>query len=138
MRGRSAALAFVAAAGLGAAVAHADPPDPTFIQIVQPAEGEQVRSLVPLVELVGAAGTGPRIRDLVVVALDTSQSTFKPTGLDVDADGIVGALLFKETTIDAGRFEQSYLKWTSDYDDTVIQAALRTVRALIANLDPAT
>jgi len=138
MRGRSAAFAVVTAAGLVAAAARAEPPDPTFIQIVQPAEGELVRSLVPLVELVGAAGTGPRIRDNVVVALDISQSTFKPSGVDVDADGIVGTLRFKESTIDSGRMDGSYLKWTSDYDDTVIEAALEAARVLLHNLDPAT
>jgi len=139
MGSRTAALAVVAAAaGLIAPAARAEPPEPTFIQIVQPAEGECVRSLVPLVELVGAAGTGPRIRDHVVVALDISQSTFKPSGLDVDADGILGALRYKESTIDSGRLDRSYLKWTSDYDDTVIQAALQTTRALLRHLDPAT
>jgi len=50
MGSRTAALAVVAAAaGLIAPAARAEPPEPTFIQIVQPAEGECVRSLVPLV-----------------------------------------------------------------------------------------
>jgi hypothetical protein len=109
MRGRHAALFAVAAAGLVATAARAEPPDPTFIQVVQPAEGERVRSLVPLVELVGAAGTGPRIRDHVVVALDLSQSTLKPSGVDLDADGVVGELRFQERTIDSGRLDSRFL-----------------------------
>src|SRR5262245_36137850 len=102
MRGRHAALAVVAAAGLAASVARAESPDPTFIQIVQPAEGERVHSVVPLIELIGAAGTGPRIRDNVIVALDLSQSTLFPSGVDVDADGVVGALRFQEKTLNSG------------------------------------
>jgi hypothetical protein len=110
----------------------ADPSAP-WLQVVAPSEGELLRSTLPLIELRGRVGRGPRGGHDVVIALDQSQSSLLPTGLDLDRDGAIGTLARGQTR---KKTRGPFMWWTTDRDDVVIHGEVCAARRLLASLDP--
>ncbi len=71
-----------------------------------------------------ATSEAARLLD-VVLAIDTSDSTEMPSGVDIDGDGVVGT-------------ERTTRPVSSDEGDTVLAAEVAASRALITQLDPRT
>jgi hypothetical protein len=111
------------------------PPDAAspWLQVTAPGEGELLRSSLPLIELRGRIGRGPRGGHDVVIAIDQSQSSLLPTGLDLDGDGVIGTLKRGQRR-DATR--GPFVYWTTDRDDVVIHGEVLAARRLIDALDP--
>ncbi len=97
-------------------------------ELRRPRDHELIREPVGLVEVSGWAGTGVPGSHDVIIALDRTASTFEPSGVDVDGDGVVGKKLegFKHFTV------------VSDPDDTIAAAQLLAARRLIEKLDTGT
>ena len=111
----------------------AEDPSGYWIQVAAPSEGELLRSKLPLIELRGRVGRGTRGAHDVVIAIDQSQSSLLPTGLDLDGDGIVGTMRGSQ------RREETrgpYLYWTTDVEDIVVRGEIAAARRLLATLDP--
>ena len=133
--GRAVVLVALMVWGPGAGVgapARADEPE-LWLEVDAPSEGEVVRLPVALVELRGRVGQGERGLYDVVVALDRSQSTLLPTGIDLDGDGVVGELRGGR---DRDVYRGAYERWTTDPGDLVIEGELRAARRLLEGLHP--
>ena len=103
-----------------------------WLELAMPGQADDVRTPLPFVEVAGRALADSGTPFDAVLALDTSESTRHPSGLDVDGDGIVAALTF------AGRRQGPlWSRWTTDGDDTILAAELRTAQRLLAGLEPA-
>jgi uncharacterized protein YegL len=116
----------------------------TWLEVSSPSEGETVRALGGIVELRGRVGSGAHRAYDVVVAVDQSQSTLLPTGLDLDRDGLLGALtlpdLGAEGVCGSKRWVPSercrpFRRWTTDFDDAVVHAERTLARKLLADLE---
>jgi hypothetical protein len=98
-------------------------------------DGSVATGSVPLVEVRGRVGAEPIDRWDVVIAIDRSESMFCPSGVDVDSDGIRGAMRRSAVRRLSGGL-RPHRFWTTDPDDTSIRAALSLARAVIRRLDP--
>jgi len=101
-----------------------------YLELEGPSESH-VRGAVGLVEVRGWAGTGLRGTHDVLIAIDRSASVWRPSGADVDGDGLVG-----EQRGLLGRGEPE--GWSSDPGDTLFQAELMAARRLFERLNPET
>jgi hypothetical protein len=127
------ALAEPARAQLGDLYGHA------WLRVADPAAPE-ARSELPLVEVSGQAGArGLRTQD-VILAIDISDSTIEPCGIDLDGDG------------EAGRTSDGMRSWLArqpevretlrdrverhDFDDSVLMAELAAAWAIVSQADP--
>jgi hypothetical protein len=104
------------------------------LQIQTPRDGELVRLSAPFVEVSGRAGRTELFGFDVVVVLDLSSSALLASGLDVDRDGVRGET--KRWARDGGGWARPSRSWTTDPDDTIVQAELIGARALIDGLAP--
>ena len=107
--------------------------EPVWIELESPLVGETVRNAVPLVEIAGRAGQGARYAYDAVVVIDVSESTHFPSGYDADGDGSVGSVSRRGARRRDGSLRPVRL-WTTDPDDTIMQASLATASALIKRL----
>jgi Mg-chelatase subunit ChlD len=103
------------------------------LQLVSPRGGAEVRNSAALVEVTGRVGRDWLLGADVVLALDLSNSTLLASGIDLDADGVVGTThRFAE---DGGGIGRPWRTWTSDADDAVVLAELEAASHLIRSLD---
>jgi len=105
-----------------------------WIELDAPSEGELLRSAVGLLEISGRVGRGERGVHDVVIALDGSQSSLLPSGIDLDGDGVVGDLRFPGRGRDGTR--GPFLRWTTDFGDVVVQGEIAAARNILRTLDP--
>ncbi len=103
-----------------------------WAELDSPLQREVVREPVGLVEVRGWAGTGQRGQHDVVLVIDRTASTFEPSGVDVDGDGVVGRTV---RIGNVGNMRRA-LEVVSDPDDTIAAAELVAARRLIERLDP--
>lgn len=103
-------------------------PRRALLRVDAPAQGERLRQPEARVQVRGHLGAELYDGDLVI-ALDASNSALLASGVDLDADGVVGTT--REFAEDAGRFVTAHPRWTSDADDTLLRAELVAARALI-------
>jgi uncharacterized membrane protein len=122
---RALALGAVWLLALAPVVARAER---VWADLEQPYAGQLVREAIGLVEVRGWAGTGVRGSHDVVLAIDRSASTFRPSGVDVDGDGTTGEIV----RVRARGGERRML---TDPDDTIAGAQLLAARRLIDRLD---
>jgi len=104
------------------------------ILIDSPAPGIQVESQVHQARISGnavAEGDEPLYYD-VMLAIDVSQSTRAPSGVDVDGDGVVGVNPHREL-LPPGAFPEEVL--CTDPEDSILNAEITAARALIERLD---
>src|SRR5262245_15645190 len=79
-------------AGLSASSAPArDEPAEVRVTVREPGSGTTVRGRFDMVRLAGAAQTGAASGFDVLLVIDVSGSTNRPSGIDVDGDGEIGA-----------------------------------------------
>jgi hypothetical protein len=69
----------------------------------------------------------------IVFAIDTSRSTFEPSGADVDGDG---RILEREQRVIGGIFGGMVPRSDDERGDTILAAEVQAVRTLLAQLDP--
>ncbi len=115
-----------------------------WLEVSTPSDGETVRAASGIVALRGRVGSG-RLRAYdVVIALDQSQSTLLPTGLDLDGDGILGTFRLpgrgdgvcgRRTSYATAANCLPFRTWTTDFDDVIVHAEHRLARALLAQLE---
>lgn len=121
--GLVAALLFVAGpAGAGERV---------WIDLVRPEE--RAAGPVGLAEVRGWAGAGPAQAYDVVLVLDVSSSTLRPSGGDVDGDGNVGRRL---RSADDPLRNPNPRRLCSDPGDTIRAAEIAAARRFVAAVDP--
>ena len=116
-----ATLTFLLATGVDAA-------EQIWAELEYPRDGQLVREPFGLVEVRGWAGTGLRGSHDVVIVIDRTASTFRPSGVDVDGDGKVGEIV---QVVVAGRRRRAI----TDPDDTIASAELVAARRLIERLN---
>jgi hypothetical protein len=102
-----------------------------YLEVDAPHSGDLVREPLGLVEVRGWVGTGLRGKHDVMIVIDRSASAFRPSGVDVDGDGVVGRML-------ATSQDEYPVLWTSDFGDTIVSAELIAARRLIERLDSET
>ncbi len=119
---RAAALGLLLAATPTARAEH------VWTQIDAPGPESWVREPFGLVEVRGAAGTGLPGEHDVVVVIDLSGSTWKPSGADVDGDQVVGDLFRTE-------IRGQNVQRETDPDDSIAQAQVMAARRLVDRLD---
>lgn len=126
-------------AALCAVVAQAEPADEPAaahgafpaLHLEAPADGERLRRSVPWLLVRGR--TAAELFDAdVVIALDASNSALLASGIDLDADGVVGTT--HAWAQDETRRAKLPPAWTTDPDDAITQAELVAARALVAGL----
>jgi len=105
-----------------------------WIELESPSEGELLRSGVGLIELRGRVGTGFRGAHDVVIALDGSQSSLLPSGLDLDEDGTLGELRYPARG--RGGTKGPFRRWTTDFDDVVGAGEVSAAKRVLERLDP--
>ncbi len=86
----------------------------------------------PGLEVSGHAGTQPFFASDVVVLIDHSTVAALASGIDVDADGVVGRN--RSTLKDWDPFAKPARFWTSDSGDTIEALQLRIATALVPRL----
>ncbi len=122
---------------LGAAAsrpARADGEETAWLSIDEPAADRAAVSF-PLVEVRGRAAPGGAAAHDLVIVIDASDSTIRPSGWDVDGDGPDGrtdparAERFADSPLLAARMRDA------DLDDSVLMAELAAARALLDRID---
>lgn len=135
----AAALALAAALAAPALAQLGDLYGEAWLRVETPGVGE-TRAELPLVEVSGLAGARGLAGQDVVVAIDLSDSTIEPSGLDLDGDGEGGAT--DPTHLDWLRrhpdARDSFVERIEreDFDDSVLSAELAAARALVNQVDP--
>jgi len=138
-RRRVLPIAWAVALGLvGSPVLAGPGPEPDWLELLAPAEGE-TESAVPLLEVRGRAGArGLRGHDIVLL-IDVSGSTTRPSGLDLDGDGDGGRTsadrLRALESDGASKLLRKRLA-TLDLEDSVLFAELLAAEHLLARLRP--
>ena len=110
--------------------------DLPWLELTSPEPAQSVSGSIGLVEIQGRAGTGVRAPVDVVLVLDLSESTFYPSGLDVDRDGLVGRLHERGVRRASGSLRPTWL-WTTDPGDTIVAAEIEAARRLLGRLEAA-
>jgi len=136
---RSALLATCAVLTTFVGASAASGPEPGWLELFSPGEAE-TEAAIPLVEVRGQAGArGLRGHDLVLV-IDVSDSTTRPSGLDLDGDGPEGltspARLRALGTEGAGARLLGKRLAEIDLEDSVLFAELLAADQLLARLRP--
>ena len=109
----------------------------TWIELAVPTDGARLDAVVPLVEVRGRAGAGAHGPQDVVLAIDTSGSAFRASGIDLDDDGVVAkAVCSFDYTPNCLLLPAK--DWTSDFDDIVLKVEIDAAQKLAAQLDPTT
>jgi len=102
-----------------------------------PHEGYQAEA--SLLEVRGHVGERTLLGTDLVIALDLSDSTLLPVGIDLDGDGPAGrtdaALLARLEKTEAPLLLRSRLRKGLDFEDTVLASELEAANALIDRLD---
>ena len=110
-----------------------------WLRIETPGVGE-TRAELPLVEVSGLAGARGLAGQDLVVAIDLSDSTIEPSGLDLDGDGEAGATdpIFLEWLRRHPDARDSFVERIEreDFDDSVLLSELAAARALVNQVDP--
>lgn len=110
------------------------------LEISAPAAAES-ESALPLIEVRGFAGARAPVGHDVIIAIDVSDSTTRPSGQDLDGDGEGGrtspALLEEIAARASDRAVVVPLR-SLDLEDSVLYAELAAAEALIRRLDPRT
>jgi len=101
-----------------------------WAELERPFEFERVREPFGLVEVRGWAGTGIRGAHDVVIVIDRTASTFAPSGVDLDGDGLIGKTVKVPT-----RYGQ-WISRVTDPDDSIARAQMIAARRLIERLNP--
>jgi hypothetical protein len=134
-----AAAALLAALVPGAAGAQlGDLYGRAWVRVAEPAAAEQAVQ-VPLVEVSGQAGARGLETQDVILAIDLSDSTLEPCGIDLDGDG------------EAGRTNPAMMDWllrqpdvrerlldrvaSEDFDDSVLMAELAAAYSIVSQAD---
>ena len=112
------------------------PADLPWVELITPSH-LAVRGAPALVEVRGRAGRGPRAALELVVVIDLSASTLTASGMDVDADGVVGVASTRSPRNAFGDL-RPYRTWTTDSGDTVMAAEILAAHRLLRRLDAAT
>jgi hypothetical protein len=107
-------------------------PEHLEIQLDWPVSDQHIRQLYPLIEVSGRAGTLPFFASDVVLLIDHSTLAVLASGIDVDADGVVGRN--RSSVKEWDPFAKPARLWTTDSGDTVQALQLRIARALIPRL----
>ena len=107
-------------------------PEHLEIQLDRPVSDQQIRQPSPFVEVSGRAGTLPFFASDVVLLIDHSTLAVLASGIDVDADGVVGRNRSSVKVWDP--FARPARLWTTDSGDTVQALQLRIARDLIPRL----
>lgn len=94
--------------------------------------GRDAQTSIPWIEVRGRAGTAELFESDVVIAVDLSLSTLRPSGIDLDEDGVIGEM--RGYVISGGSRGVPVRAWTTDYDDTVSHVELEAARVLIGAL----
>ena len=102
------------------------------LELVTPEDGLEIRGPVGLIEVSGRAVRSPAGLYDMVVALDLSVSALYPSGLDVDADGVVGRL---RRTRDVSGGYRPHRRWTTDSGDTIARLELVATQRLFEGLE---
>lgn len=113
--------------------AAAVPPVSYGLTILSPRNEADSQAAIPWIEVRGRAGTAELFEADVVIALDTSLSTHRPSGIDLDEDGVIGNL--RGVLQSRGSRSLHPRSWTTDADDTIARAELEAARALIRGLE---
>ena len=103
-----------------------------FYRLEIEASGKDAQTSIPWIEVRGRAGTAELFESDVVIAVDLSLSTLRPSGIDLDEDGVIGKL--RGSVISRGTRDVPSRAWTTDFDDTVSHVELEAARALILAL----
>jgi uncharacterized protein YegL len=104
-----------------------------WLDVAEPRDDSVLRRVVGLTEVSGRAGFREVADHDVVLLIDFSTSTFLPTGRDIDGDGTVGE--YREWIPRVRHKYRPLQRWTTDFDDTILQTELRAAETLIAMLD---
>lgn len=133
-------LSLTLPAALCAVIAQAEPGDAPVVEATDaigalrleaPADGERLRRSVPWLLVRGR--TRAELFDAdVVIALDASNSALLSSGIDLDADGVVGVT--RPWAQDAKRRLKRPPAWTTDADDAIVRAEVVAARALVDGL----
>jgi len=107
--------------------------DTLWVELLTPALDTPVRSPLGLVEVSGRAGSGAYRAVDIVIAIDLSESTFYPSGADVDLDGTTGEIVGRGARSVSGAY-RPIDRWTTDPDDTIVRAELEAARRLVRRL----
>jgi hypothetical protein len=110
-----------------------DPAPTAWLDVAAPGDHVAVRRIASFIEVSGRAGFRELVDHDVVVVIDTSTSTFLPTERDVDGDGTVGQ--YRNWVPRVRHGYRPLRSWTTDFDDTILQAELRAAAQLLAGLD---
>lgn len=102
-----------------------------WLQLQAPDPGQVAAGAIPLLEVRGRARTS-RPRD-VVLAIDVSESTFYPSGADINGDGVLG-VLSPFASRRHSRRSRRFAAWTTDPGDTIARAELALARRLLLRL----
>ena len=104
-----------------------------WLEVQAPEPGTVVTGPIGLLEVEGWAGASSEERHELIVAIDVSQSTGLPSGVDVNANGKIGRTL--RSNRDPLR-PPNPRRRCSDLGDTVLAAEIAGARYLIEHLDP--
>ncbi len=100
---------------------------PLRLEIEQPTDGDVVGDSNGAFVAGRALASGGSLKHFdVVIVIDTSGSTFEPTGVDVNRNGVVGAATF------GGLFGIG----STDPGDSILAAEIAAAHQLLAGLDP--
>ena len=123
------------AVAIGPSHAATESSAPVTIQIESPQPGETVRNRVDLAPVRGSAhsGSGEATDFDVIVAIDVSNSTRFPSGIDIDEDEELG-FNPKAELVMPGEFPDDMV--CTDPGDTILAAEIRAANLLLTALKP--
>ena len=104
-----------------------------WLEVRAPQAGEVVTGPVGVLEVAGWAGTSSEDRHDLVIAIDVSESTGLPSGVDVNRNGRIGRTL--RSSRDPLR-RPNPRRRCSDTGDSVLAAEIAGASQLIERLDP--
>jgi hypothetical protein len=104
-----------------------------WLDLRQPESGAVVTGPLGVLEVAGWAGTSSEDRHDLVIAIDISESTGLPSGVDVNGNGRIGRT--RRSSRDPLRHRNPSRQCT-DPGDTVLAAEIAGARHLIEHLDP--
>jgi hypothetical protein len=107
-------------------------PEHLEIELDRPLPDEHIRQPSRLVEVSGRAGSLPFFGSDVVLLIDSSTVAVLSSGIDVDADGVVGRDRSSVTAWEP--FSKPTRLWTTDEGDTLQALQLKIARDLVPRL----
>jgi hypothetical protein len=109
---------------------HAQAQDQARLELSAP---PMVRGPIGWVQVAGRLASGDRAPSDLVIAIDVSESAFLPAGVDVDGDGVVGALSERRLLRSDGT-RRPTKAWTTDSGDTVFELSRVLARRILESL----